>query len=221
MTVDHLGAFVLPELSELRIIGRLAAPVFCFLVGWNGSYRFRWDLAVAALLCSVSDVFYWHVLPLNILWTILFGRMVLQYLKDRSPHPAIDIAAYIIWLPVSICLLEYGTLAWLWMRWGQIAREVPGSRRSLCYGICAMGMSLVMSCYNFDWHGASFFYAAAVALITLVLLERFRMEKDAVLNWPWLKVWSRYALEYYTAHRAIVYVIGAARGILKIGIHWV
>jgi uncharacterized membrane protein len=33
MTLDHLGAYLYPDIPELRVIGRAAAPIFCFLVG--------------------------------------------------------------------------------------------------------------------------------------------------------------------------------------------
>ncbi|MEG2144984.1 MAG: TraX family protein, partial [Oscillospiraceae bacterium] len=32
MTVDHVGAILFPEIGALRIIGRLAFPIFAFLI---------------------------------------------------------------------------------------------------------------------------------------------------------------------------------------------
>ena len=33
MTLDHIGAVLLPQVRLLRIIGRLAMPIYCFLLG--------------------------------------------------------------------------------------------------------------------------------------------------------------------------------------------
>lgn len=42
MIVDHLGYYLFPEVLEFRLIGRVAFPLFLFLVGFNASFRWRW-----------------------------------------------------------------------------------------------------------------------------------------------------------------------------------
>merc|ERR1712096_257476 len=47
MIIDHYGYFGLPGISYTmarwtRVIGRTSAPLFFFLTGYSGSFRFRW-----------------------------------------------------------------------------------------------------------------------------------------------------------------------------------
>ena len=60
MVIDHVGAIFFPELTILRIIGRLSFPLFCFLavqayIHTGNIYRYLGRLAVCAL---VSEIFY-------------------------------------------------------------------------------------------------------------------------------------------------------------------
>ena len=125
MTLDHVGNFLLPQAECLRAIGRLAAPLFCFLVGWNRQYRFRWPLLIGAAVMSAVDGLLLGLLPLNILWVILAGRALLHFIDTRTVKvsPAMMVFASIIWLPVSLMLFDYGTLALLWMLWGRAVRD--------------------------------------------------------------------------------------------------
>ena len=61
MTVDHIGAEIFPQLTWLRIVGRLAMPIFAFMIAEGcvhtrnkGLYLLR--LAGVALICQL--VFY-------------------------------------------------------------------------------------------------------------------------------------------------------------------
>lgn len=53
MIIDHIGYYLFPDLLELRLIGRFAFPIFLFLVGFNGSYRWRRSLLGMAILVQI------------------------------------------------------------------------------------------------------------------------------------------------------------------------
>lgn len=53
MIVDHVGYFLFPEVIWLRVIGRIAFPLFLLLVGFNGSYKRRWSLWTMAIALQV------------------------------------------------------------------------------------------------------------------------------------------------------------------------
>ena len=53
MIIDHAGFFLLPELVVFRVIGRLAFPVFLFLVGLNGFYRRSRALWICAIITQL------------------------------------------------------------------------------------------------------------------------------------------------------------------------
>lgn len=56
MIVDHLGYYLFPEMEILRRIGRLAFPIFLFLVGWNRKYQRQWTLFIIAVIVQLSHL---------------------------------------------------------------------------------------------------------------------------------------------------------------------
>lgn len=58
MTIDHIGAYLFPQFGILRIIGRLAFPIFAFMIAEGAKYtksrtRYLFTIALAALLFQV------------------------------------------------------------------------------------------------------------------------------------------------------------------------
>ena len=61
MTIDHIGYILFPKLALLRIIGRLAYPVFAYLIAEGctySRYKTKYFLSVlgTGLLCSVAAI---------------------------------------------------------------------------------------------------------------------------------------------------------------------
>jgi len=54
MTIDHVGYFLFPEIRELRIIGRIAYPIFTYLFAM--SYRFSHDRKALLIRLSIFAV---------------------------------------------------------------------------------------------------------------------------------------------------------------------
>jgi len=83
---DNLTFFsVLPFAHFLDITSRcllkLPAPIFYFLVGWSGSFRFRFDLPVCIVLWSLSSLFCDLSLLNDALSPILLGRVAMRIVK--------------------------------------------------------------------------------------------------------------------------------------------
>jgi hypothetical protein len=60
MIIDHYGYFGLPGISYTmarwtRVIGRTSAPMFFFLTGFSGSFRFRWQTWCYAVFMFVAN----------------------------------------------------------------------------------------------------------------------------------------------------------------------
>lgn len=96
MLVDHLGAFLFPERVDLRIFGRLAFPLFAYLVAEGYFYtrdvsRYAWRLFVLACLWQPFHLYFVHcgflspVYPLNVLYTLLFGLILIVSFERYSP----------------------------------------------------------------------------------------------------------------------------------------
>ena len=206
MTLDHLGVWLLPQWRGLRVIGRIAMPVFCFLAGWNGQYRFRWSLLVAALLASATDLFLWQALPGNILWTILLGRMLLAVLDRRvtQEKPWVMLLALLVWLPASVALTEYGSVALLWMLFGRAQRHAPGSAHASIYGLAACFGTVGLSLLYLQFSEAEACLTASMLLALLLGLRQLMPQMPTLRRPAWLATGARHALSYYLVHRALL-----------------
>lgn len=92
MTVDHIGAILFPGVLAYRIIGRLAFPIFAFLIteGYKHTRsvsRYLLRLAVCAVLFQIPDWFFGIHYALNIFATLFLGLcaiFIYDKIKDKS-----------------------------------------------------------------------------------------------------------------------------------------
>lgn len=89
MIIDHIGYFLYPDVLRLRVIGRLAFPIFFFLIGRNGSSRISYELIFLA--CFVqwilrwASIFMWYNLrQLNILPVAILTKVVLWCISQSK-----------------------------------------------------------------------------------------------------------------------------------------
>lgn len=128
MVVDHVGYYFFPENDWLRVVGRLSAPIWLFLVGYARSRDFSTRMWVAILILSISNfVLGLAILPLNILATILAARLALDPLmnfirqKPITLYP-ICVLLFAATIPVSD-VLEYGTEVMMIVMLGYMVRN--------------------------------------------------------------------------------------------------
>jgi hypothetical protein len=85
MTIDHVGAFLYPEHEVLRIIGRIAFPIFGYLLilGTESTRNIRKYFIRLIVFAAISQIPYFLVNgygpfeTLNIFFTLSFGVMFL------------------------------------------------------------------------------------------------------------------------------------------------
>lgn len=61
MTIDHIGYFLFPQMTVLRVIGRLAYPIFAYMIAEGCRYtknKARYFCTVLAIACACSAVTY-------------------------------------------------------------------------------------------------------------------------------------------------------------------
>ena len=115
MTADHIGAVFFPEIRLLRWIGRLAMPVFCFLIGEGARHtrdfrRYALWLGAFALLSELPFdlAFYGRVTwqHQNVYFTLLLGLLALRAL--RRPGMEGWILALTAALAADLLACDYG-----------------------------------------------------------------------------------------------------------------
>lgn len=95
MLIDHVGAALFPQYPILRIIGRIAFPIFCFLLveGFLHTHdviRYIRRMGMFALISEIPFdlLFYGKILDgmhQNVFFTLFLGLIMLYYLTKQYP----------------------------------------------------------------------------------------------------------------------------------------
>lgn len=222
MTIDHVGAYLLPDDCYWpRVIGRVAAPIFCFLVGWNGSYRWRSPLLYVALGVSLLEFLHHALFPLNILWVILLGRLVMQWMdqRARAEPAAVMIIGCVVWLPIAMLGLDYGTVGLMWMLLGRQQRRAPHSAAAMAYAFAALLATAAQLPFLLPMPLLPSLVALALMAATTVGLWRFTLREYAATPMPVGVYLARHALYYYGIHLAVIIGLSLVLGMAPSGMH--
>jgi len=123
MVVDHLGFIFFYENYIMRGVGRIAFPIFAFLLVHNYLFFTRCKkcmLLRLLLFAFISQPIYWYFFPayLNILFTLFLGLFTIYIFEtvSSSKYKYVIILHFIflLFLPLST-LLSYSALGYLFI----------------------------------------------------------------------------------------------------------
>lgn len=134
VSIDHTGYFFIENAQWWSVFGRLAAPVFFFLMGFAQSHKipFRWIIlgVFLTLLDSWNNEWAW-VAP-NILLSFALIRFVRPYVQISAQK--YGWGAFVFFHGVLIALIpfagniaDYGAEGWLWALFGFYQRTYVNS----------------------------------------------------------------------------------------------
>lgn len=188
--VDHYGLYFVAEPAPWRLVGRLAAPVFFFLIGFARSDRVPWSWIVlgAALTAermltepAPGDLF------ANILVSFALLRLaVLPLARDWAMPSPWGVAALILastaLIPWTKPLLEYGTEGWLFAFFGlahRLADESTNPRTAWARNTLALAAPtawLISETANFGFGPGQAAILAVLLGALAAALARFRRQ---------------------------------------------
>jgi hypothetical protein len=125
--VDHYGLFFDPDETWWRVIGRPAAPIFFFLIGFARTKTIpaSW-LVLGAILTGLDIVSDGWDASLNILFSFALLRLVLPHVETLIAQKRFGLPLLALLLatlaPLFGNVIEYGLSGWLWALMGLSAR---------------------------------------------------------------------------------------------------
>ena len=203
MTIDHIGLQFFPGSMILRIIGRLAMPVFAYMIAQGCHYtrsktRYILTIATVALVCQLVYFFAMGSLYQRILVTFSLSIgliFALDAAMQKTSFANITVAALAflsVWLISEVLPIllpgfhvDYGffgillpVLIWL------------GKEKWQSIGLCAMGLILLSIGKSIQW-----FSLLAIPLLILYNGTRGKAKLKYLFY------------IYYPAHLALLYLI--------------
>ena len=179
MLVDHTGLALFPAVDAFRCVGRLAFPLYCFLLAQGYLHTrsvraYARRLLLAALLSEIPfDLLIFGRLACtveqNVLFSLLLGLMALYAADTLRAHPlAAWLAGGLLCLAAMATHVSFG---WLGIALCLCARYAQGSRLRLALGTGALlllyTLSLLLSGVERGWALTSLWALAAIPLMLL------------------------------------------------------
>ncbi|MFK8039825.1 MAG: TraX family protein [Rickettsiaceae bacterium] len=149
MIIDHIGLYFFPGVLYLRMIGRIAMPIFCFFAGYNFHQKIKHSILIYGLILYVCTAFVLQNASMtNILFTIYLGQIYLLFMHKNINNYYIAYAQVILlaalypWIPD---ILEYSTIAIAIMVLGYMSKIMINDIKYNAFAIS------ILSCiFNFD-----------------------------------------------------------------------
>lgn len=228
MLVDHIGMYLFPDALWLRALGRFSFPIFLFLIGYSGQFRFSRALLLAAIALLLLDaVLHYPIFPLDILFTILFARMVmgLPFVQARIEGRLFELFLIlaVLFFPLYP-FIDYSTTGVMFAVMGAAARRKIPQADQLWFMGCCFVFHAATQQYGFHFGIAE----ASLAALVLCLSAMALYYRDALpLNRcnalaplrTGILLCSRFSLEFYVLHIAIIQITAYALSMPYFGEH--
>ncbi len=205
MTIDHIGVMLFPDLLILRIIGRIAMPIFAYMIA-EGCYhtknkkRYALTLFAVALVCQIVYFVAMKSLAQSILTTFLLSVILIfsyekahqkRDFKNVALFVSVLIGAFLICEILPVCINGFS------IDYGFAGATLPllvfiGRTKKERLALCAVGLA-VLTIVIKEVQIFSFF-----SLLLLSFYDGTRGERNL----------KYFFYIYYPLHLAVIYFIG-------------
>jgi hypothetical protein len=135
VSIDHIGFFFIRDAHWWHAFGRLAAPVFFFLLGYARTrtvpIHWLWLGVALTLLSSWNDN--WRLAAPNILLSFALIRLARPYVENLLERYSwvalvLVVATLVALVPFAGQAVDYGAEGWLWALFGLCQRRYVDRR---------------------------------------------------------------------------------------------
>ena len=194
MLIDHVGAAFFPSESYLRVIGRIAFPLYAYLLvaGYSRTRSFsKYATRLTALACLSQIPFslLFHTYKLNAVATLLVALLTLRlldyFISNHVMQLLVAFAAISLLELVSFDYGMYGLLLVLIYRYAKPSQMV--------WLHIALNIIVGLLLYHWVIQLYSFFTTALIVYFPLLIRQ---IEKIHIPRWLWLS--------FYPAHMLVL-----------------
>ncbi len=215
MIIDHIGLYLYPNLIILRIIGRIAMPVFCFFAGYNFHDKPKLRIIIWGILLQIyTTILFKQFITTNILISIYLGQCYIYYFRKSLTRFFYSgychvIIMVILWY-ISWAIIDYGTIVIAIMILGFIAKHEHKNLKLCCCVtilITLVHSALFMLSITFsDLNFSNFNLMVDIILLTVtfILMIIDNYSKRLFIN---IKLVSRNVIYIYCVHIIILQFI--------------
>ena len=224
MLLDHLWYYVFPEYVFLRVIWRIAFPIFLFLVWFSWSYSWRRDIPIIGLLLWGGSYYiynqYWFWSPdANILIWITISRFFLNIIDKKNYYRILIFSfLFIIIHPILYKYVDYWSLSFFFvLRW----RIAKNHSKYFFFWIFPLILCIINNINVFDFwfkHWDYKYFYIILIIYFIFYCFAFLLSKENLNFQTWKKwrdnliLWfSKHSLAFYRIHIVILYFIGLHR----------
>lgn len=208
MLVDHTGAAFYPGLMWLRVIGRLAFPIYCFALAQGTVYtrnsaRYGLRLLLGALLSELPfDLLFsggWDWLHQSVMLTLLLGFLALQVMKKCPNLPLKVLAALPFALAAELLRTDYGGMGVLMIAMFALTEGLPqkNALRTACL--------LLICCFIPSAHIRLFGLRVSVQLFAAAAMVPIALYSGRKLTYSHAAQTALYL--FYPVHLLALYLI--------------
>lgn len=199
MLIDHTGAILFPNVIVLRIIGRLAFPIFAYLISegllhTSNVKRYLKRLFLFALISEIPfDLAFHRVIyypqSQNIFFTLFLGLAAIAFLRvysSKNPVMAVAFAA-VMALLAEILQTDYG--------WFGVALVILFYCFKNYRAGCIIAFVLLVAVYSLSYSLLEFF-----AIVSCIPILLYSGQKG---RWNW----KYFFYAFYPAHLLLLYFV--------------
>jgi len=137
MIIDHIGVFFLFDIESLRALGRLAFPIFFFLIGYSKDFKPRWNLLLLGTIITI----FWSLtlktwVPLDILVTAFLVKIAMQRIEKKNWDKFSNLLSLFVILTIwslPTAFISYGTISIMFAICGSLKRTgTTEEQKKLC-----------------------------------------------------------------------------------------
>lgn len=205
MLVDHIGAYLFPDILIFRIIGRIAFPIFAYFIaeGWKktrSKKKYFFMLVIFAVISQIPYFLLRRNLELNILFTFILSIALIYFIEKYKNNSILSMLGLAGIFLISVIGHIFGIIDY-----GIIGILIPAiiyfvSNKNLSFLFFGISLCLIpLEIYLLDsitfQNSIQFF-----SLLSLFLLYLYNGEKG--------KINLKYFFYiFYPLHLLVIYII--------------